>query len=72
MLISVNHPTFLEDGIFVLRMYHEVFDGTASFEMHFNTMFLADVLAGFTHSFNIGYHHVELIVLKPVLFLMLL
>ena len=45
-------------------MYQEVLDGTAPFEMHFNTMFPADVLAAFTHSFSIGYHHVGLIVVE--------
>ena len=53
-LVSVNHHTLLEDGVSVLRMYQEVLDGTPSFKMHFNTMFLADVLAAFTHAFNIG------------------
>ena len=32
--------------------------------MHFNTMFPADVLAAFTHPFNIGHHHVGLIVVE--------
>ena len=56
-LISVDDPTFLEDGFFVLRMYQEVLDGTASFEMHFNVMFPVDVLAALTHSLNMGQHH---------------
>ena len=45
-------------------MYDEVLDGAASFEMHFKTMFPADVLAAFTHSFNIGHHHVGIIAVE--------
>ena len=63
-LVSVNHPTFLEDGVSILRVYQEVLDGPASFEMYFNTIFPADVLAAFIHSFNIGHHHVGLIFVK--------
>ena len=46
----------------VLWVYQKVLEGAAFFEMHFNTMFPANVLAAFTHSFNIGHHHVGLIV----------
>ena len=48
-LISVDHPTFLEDDVFVLRVYQEVLEGISSFEVHFNAMFPADVLAALTH-----------------------
>ena len=61
-LVSVNHPTLLEDGDSVHRVHQEVLDGTASFEMHFNTMLPADVLAAFIHAFNTGHHHVGLVV----------
>ena len=63
-LESVNQPTFVEDGVSVLGVYQEVLDGAVSFEMHFNTMFPADVLTALTHSFNIGHHHVGLIVVE--------
>ena len=55
--ILLDHPTFLEDAVFVLRVYQEVLDGTASFEKHFSAMFPADVLAAPTHSLNIQHHH---------------
>ena len=55
-------PQFLEGGVSVLGVYQEVFDGTASSEMHLNTMFSADVLAAFTHSFNIGHYYVGLVI----------
>ena len=45
-------------------MYQKVLDGTASFKVHFNAMFLADVLVALTHSLNIGHHYVELVVVK--------
>ena len=61
MLVYVNHPTFLEDGVSLLGVYQEVLDIAASSEMYFNTMFPSDVLAAFTHSFNIGYQNVGLV-----------
>ena len=61
-LISINHPTYLEDGVSVLGVYQEVLDGTATSEMHFNTMFSVDALAAFTHSFNIGHYYVGLVI----------
>ena len=39
-LVSVNHPTLLEDGVFDLRVSQEILDDTASFEMLFNPCFL--------------------------------
>ena len=63
-LISVDHPTFLEGGVFVLIMYQEVLDGTASFKVHINAMFPADVLATLTHSLNIGHHYVGIVVVE--------
>ena len=47
-------------SIFVV--YQEVLDGVASFEVHFNAIFPADVLVALTHSLNIGYHYVRLVV----------
>ena len=61
-LTSVDHPIFLEDGVFVLGVYQEVLDGTASFEMHFNDMFPADILAALTHSLNTWHHLICLVV----------
>ena len=49
--MSVDHPTFLKDGVFVLRVYQKVLEGTASFEVHFNAMIPADVLAA-SHPFT--------------------
>ena len=43
-------------------MYQEVLDGVASFEIHFNPMFSADVLAALTHAFDIWAHYVGLVV----------
>ena len=45
-------------------MYQEVLDGTASFEVHFNAMFPADVLAALAHCLNIGHHYVGLVVVE--------
>ena len=59
-LISVDHPTFLEDGVFVLKMYQEIPDGTASFKVDSNAMFPADGVAAVTHSCNIGHHYLGL------------
>ena len=63
-LVSVNHPTVLTAGVSLFRVYQEVLDGTAFFEIHFNTMFPADVLVAFTHAFNMGNHYVGLVVLE--------
>ena len=46
----------------VLGVYQEVLDHIASSEMHLNTTFSANVLAAFTHSFNIGHHYVGLVI----------
>ena len=45
-------------------VYQEVLDGSASFEVHFNAMFHADVPAALTHSLNIGHHYVGLVVVE--------
>ena len=37
--------------------------------MHFNIMFLTDVLAAFTHSFNIQHHHLGLLAAKTCVIL---
>ena len=62
--MSVDHPTFLEDGIFVLGVYHKVSDGIASFKVHFNAMFPADVLATLTHFFHIRHHYACLVAIE--------
>ena len=51
-LVPVDYPTPLQDGVSIFWVYHEVPDGVASSEMHFNPMFSADVLAAFTHVFE--------------------
>ena len=66
-LVSVNHLTFLKDGVSVLGVYQEVLHGATSYEMYFNTMFPAEVLAAFTHSFNTGQHYVRLVAAETCL-----
>ena len=44
ILISINHPTFLEESVSVLKVYQDVLDHAASSEMYFNTMFSADTI----------------------------
>ena len=46
----------------ILGVYQGVLDGIASFEIHFNPMFSADVLAAFTHALDIWDHNVGLVV----------
>ena len=62
--VSVDHPTFPEDGIFVFGVYQKVLDGTASVKVHFNAIVPADVLAALNHSLTIGHHYVGLAVVE--------
>ena len=50
-------------------VYQEVLDSIASFEIHFNPMFSADVLAALTHTFNIWDNYVGLVTVCVVLVL---
>ena len=59
-LVPVDHTTFLQDGVPIFGVYQEVPDGIASFEIHFNPMFSADVLAAFTQALHIWDHYVGL------------
>ena len=62
-LVPVYHPTFLQYVIFVFWVDKELPDGIGPFEVHFNVMSSADVLAGFTQSLHIGHHYVWLVVI---------
>ena len=44
-------------------MYQKVPDGAASFEIHFYTMFSADIFVAVTHTFHIGHNYVRLVVI---------
>ena len=46
---------------FVLGVHQEVLDGIASFEIHFNPMFSADVSAALTHALDVWDHYVRLV-----------
>ena len=59
---SVDHSILLHDVIFVLGVHQEVPDGMASFEIHFNSMFSADVLAALTLALDIWDYYIRLIV----------
>ena len=59
-VVSADHPIFLKDDVFIFGVYQGGLDGIASFEVHFNTIFSADVLAVLTHSLYIWYHYVRL------------
>ena len=59
---SVDHSTLLQDVIFVFGVHQEVLDGMASFEIHFNPIFSADVFAALTHALDIWDYYVRLVV----------
>ena len=54
--------TILQDVIFVLGVHKEVLAGIASFEIHFNPMFSADVFVALTHALDVWDHYVRLVV----------
>ena len=59
--VPVDHPTFLKYGIFIFWVYQEIFDGAASPEIHFHSMFPADVFAAFSQAFHIRYYNIGLL-----------
>ena len=54
-----------------MSVYQEVLDGIASFEVHFNTMFSADLLAALTHTLNIWDNYVGLVVVTACVVLVI-
>ena len=57
-LVSIDDPTFLEDGVFVLWAHQEISDGLAILVMHLDFIFAADVIATFTIPFGVWHHYV--------------
>ena len=70
--LSIDGPTFLDNGIFVLWGHQKISDGLASLDMHLDAMFAADVLAAFTEPFGVWHHCVSLLLVFAQLFLVLL
>ena len=56
--VSINHPTFLDDGIFVFGGHQDVFDCLSSFKVDFNSMLSACILKTLINAFGIWHHYV--------------
>ena len=56
---TVDYPTFVVFGVFILRFDEYSFNGCVSFEVYPNAIFTTDVLETFCYSFCIWYDYLS-------------